>query len=279
MIFRERRKTRMNRSFAAFAVVACLAIPAAALSAGLSAVSRWSPAPVRVDGLGEEWTGDARTSLAETPADLAFRNDGRNVYILFEFRETLALGTIAHSGLALYKVSPENGKRLGGSRLFVRTVAADRFVELLERQGRILSDRDKVEIRMRPFYPVFEALAIDGKGKVLAEPALPPGEDPPGFKVAEKDGVVIYEIRIPFIFWTPVPGIASPAPGDALSLEFEWGGPVVGKNQALPNGLPGVEFLRVITPNASPVTAQRKDPMYKKHTIRVDVTLAAAPGT
>jgi hypothetical protein len=267
----------MHRSFAAFAAVAVFMIPAFAFSADLPVVSRWAPAPVLVDGVGEEWREDARTSLAETPADLAFRNDGRNLYILFEFREPIALGTIAHSGMALYRISPESGKRLGGSRLFVRTVAADRFVELLEKQGRLLSDRDKVEIRMRPFYPVFEALAIDEKGRVLAEPDLPPGEERPGFKVAEKDGIVVYEIRIPFRPWAPVPGVASPAPGDALSLEFEWGGPVVGKNQALPNGLPGVEFLRVISPNASPVTAQRKDPMYKKHTVRLEVKLAEVP--
>lgn len=265
----------MGRSSAAFAAVAFLAIPAFALSGNLPAASRWASSPVLIDGSSEEWREDARTAPAETPVDLAVRNDDRNLYILFEFRKPIALSTIGSTGMALYRISPESGERLGGTRLLVRTVAADRFVELLEKQGRRLSDRDKVEIRTRAFYPVFEALAISGKGRILVEPDLPPGEDPPGFKVAEKGSVVVYEIRLPFGSWAPAPGIASPAAGDDLSLEFEWGGPGFEKNDVLPNGPPGGALLNAISPNASPLTARRTDPRYKKHTLRFLVKLAA----
>ena len=161
----------MDRSFAALiAAVMVLMIPAVAVSEDLPAASRWASSPVLVDGSGEEWQADARLSPAETPVDVAFRNDVRNLYVLFEFREPIALSTIGSTGLAVHRIAPKSGERLGGTRLFVRAVAADRFVELLERQGRLLSDRDKIEIRTKAFYPVFEALSIDGRGRILAEP-------------------------------------------------------------------------------------------------------------
>lgn len=286
----------MNRSFAALiAAVMVLMFPAVAVSEDLPAASRWASSPVLVDGSGEEWQADARRSPAETPVDLAFRNDVRNLYVLFEFREPIALSTIGSTGLAVYRVAPKSGERLGGTRLFVRAVAADRFVELLERQGRLLSDRDKIEIRTKAFYPVFEALSIDGRGRILAEPSLPAGEDPPGFKATKKGDVVTYEIRFPIGSWALPPGDASPTPGGPISVEFEWGGPEFEKSDVLPNGAPvaqpGVsgftnssgaespaqELLNAFSLNASPWTARRKDPRYQKHTLRFEVTLAAAP--
>ncbi len=292
----ERKDTKRDRSTAAIiAAVTLFLMPAPAFSGDRPAVSRWALSPVLVDGLGEEWRADVKSSPAETPVDLAFRNDGRNLYILFEFREPIALSTIGSTGMALYRIAPKNGERLGGTRLMVRAVAADRFVELLEKQGRRLSDRDKVEIRTRAFYPVFEALAISGQGKVLAEPEHPFGEDPPGFKAAKSGDVVTYEIRLPIGSWGLAPGGAGAPSVDALSLEFEWGGPEFEKNDALPNGpsptLPGAagftnssgiesagdELLNAFSLNASPLTARRKDPRYKKHTIGFDVKLTAAP--
>lgn len=286
----------MSRSFAScVAAVAVLLMPAAAFSEDLSAASRWASFPVLVDGFSEEWQADTKSSPAETAVDAAFRNDGRNLYILFEFREPIALSTIGSTGLALYLVAPESGERQGGTRLFVRAVAADRFVELLERQGRRLSDRDKVEIRTKAFYPVFEALAIDGKGKVLAEPILPAGEDPPGFKAAKKGEVVTYEIRLPIGLWASFAGDVKPAPRDAISVEFEWGGPEFEMNDVLPNGpsptppggagftnssggeSPADELLNAFSLNVSPYQARRKDLRYKKHTFRFAVKLAPAP--
>lgn len=284
----------MDRSvFALIAAVMVFMTPAAAVPEDMHALSRWAPSPVLVDGSCEDWQADARLSPAETPVDLAFRNDARNLYILLEFREPIALSTIGSTGLAVYRVAQKDGERLGGTRLFVRAVAADRFVELLERQGRHLSDRDKVEIRTKAFYPVFEALSIDGRGKILAEPSLPAREDPPGFKAAKKGDVVTYEIRLPIGSWAPAPGDADPAPGNAVCVELEWGGPEFENSAVLPNGAPvaqpGVagftnssgaespaqELLNAFSLNASPLTARRKDPRYKRHTFRFDVTLAA----
>jgi hypothetical protein len=261
---------------AAFAAVALLAAADFVRPADRPAASLWAPSPIVIDGAAGEWAGDERTAVAETPVDLAFRNDGRNVYILFEFREPVALGTIARTGMAVYRLSPESGKRLGGIRLLVRTVSADRFVDLLERQGRRLSERDKVEIRMKPFYPVFEALAISGKGKVLAEPVLSTGDDPPGFKVAAKDGRSVYEIRLPIKSWAGGSGAAGSLAGGDLVLEFEWGGFVTADDSWIINGDQGGDLLVAIFPNISPGTLLRTDPRYKKHTVRFDVKLAAS---
>ncbi len=283
----------MDRSVSALiAAVMVLMAPAAAVPKDMRALGRWASSPVLVDGSGEDWQADARLSPAETPVDLAFRNDARNLYILLEFREPIALSTIGSTGLAVYRVARKGGERLGGTRLFVRAVAADRFVELLERQGRRMSDRDRVEIRTKAFYPVFEALSIDGRGEVLTEPGLPAGEDPSGFKAAKKGDIVTYEIRLPIGSWAPAPGEANPAPGDAVCVEFEWGGPEFENSDVLPNGAPvtqpGVagftnasgaespadELLNAFSLNASPLTARRKDPRYKRHTFRFEVKLA-----
>jgi hypothetical protein len=284
----------MNRYVARLiAAAAILMAPLLVLPEDPPVASRWASLPVLVDGFGEEWHADTKSSPAKTPVDLAFRNDGRNLYILFEFREPIVLSTIGSTGMALYRVAPESGERQGGTRLFVRAVAADRFVDLLERQGRRLSDRDKVEIRTKAFYPVFEALAIDGGGKVLAEPVLPAGEDPAGFKAAKKGKVVTYEIRLPISTWGLPAGVPDPRLGDAVSIEFEWGGPEFEKNDVLPNGpsptppggagftnasgteSAGDELLNAFSLNASPYQARRKDPRFKKHTFRFDVKLAA----
>lgn len=296
MRFPDRKKVNMDRSRAALvAAVILLMIPATAVSEDVAAASRWASSPVLVDGFAGEWQADAKSSPAGTPVDLAFRNDARNLYILLVFREPVALSTIGSTGLAVYRVAPKSGERLGGTRLFVRAVAADRFVELLERQGRRLSDRDKIEIRTQAFYPVFEALSIDGRGRILAEPGLLAGEDPPGFKAGKTADIVTYEIRLPIGSWALAAGDASPVPGDPLSVEFEWGGPEFETSDVLPNGAPvaqpgaagftnssgaespAQELLNAFSLNASPLTARRKDPRYRKHTFRFNVGLAAAP--
>src|SRR4030042_6248766 len=64
--------------------------------------STWTASPPQIDGQIEDWAGDAVTSEKSIGVDYAFRNDGRNLYVLFIFKDPKFLSSIDMTGITLY---------------------------------------------------------------------------------------------------------------------------------------------------------------------------------
>jgi hypothetical protein len=201
-----------------------LFLAGAAFPVDRTAESRWTPSPIKVDGQADEWQAASLYSENRPAVSYAFKNDGRSLYILMVFRNAKSLDAIEATGIAIY-CSPEGtNEKINGTRFIKEAIPVDRFISLLENQGKVLTEEDKGFLRTRFQYPVFEAYAIDREGKYVPAAGPPPGVEPPVFSAAKKENIVTYEFRIPLGPRAPQPAGLSSQPGKTIKVGFAWGG-------------------------------------------------------
>jgi hypothetical protein len=195
-----------------------------AFPADRTAASRWVPSPITVDGQDDEWPAPSLYSEKKPGVAYAFQNDGRSLYILVVFKDARSLEAVEATGLAVY-YSPGGAKeKINGTRFIKEDIPVDRFISLLESQGKTLTDEDKGILRTRFQYPVFEAYAIDQEGKYVPAAELRTGVEPPVFRSVKKGDLLTYELRIPLAARAPQPAGPGPGQADTVQVGLEWGG-------------------------------------------------------
>jgi len=182
-------------------------------SEGRVAASRWTSSSPKADGLDEEWPSDYLYYDKESDVDYAFRNDGRNLYIHLVVRNSKPLSSIEATGIAIYGYPAEAKQRNNGARFIKRTVKADRFIAMLESQGRVLTEEEKKELRAKPQHPIFMAVAIDREGETLGANKRQANVDPPAFGMTKQADAAIYEFRIPLASHELTPAGVGAEPG------------------------------------------------------------------
>jgi len=214
----------MTKRVATFAAVvgAAVLVATPALAQSRVAGSVWAASPPAVDGSGSEWASDYLYYESTMDADYAFRNDGRNLYILAVFRNPKVLEPIEDTGLTIYAAPSDSPERGNGARFIRKMVKAEAFIRILENQGTPLTEADKEDLRAETRHPVFLAALVDGRGKTLDPPAPDSGVLPPAFSETRDGNLATFEFRIPLGPGGVIPGGTDP--GLVLRIEFEWGG-------------------------------------------------------
>ena len=195
-----------------------------AVSQGRTAQSLWTPSPLQVDGLQAEWRGDVLLAEKKPGVSYGFKNDGRSLYVLVVFRNARSLEAFEATGMAIYYSPGGTREKANGTRFLKEDIPVDRFISLLESQGKVLTDEDKGFLRTRFQYPVFEAYAIDEKGKYTPAAGPASGAEPPVFRAANTEDGLTCEFRIPLMPRAPGPGGSGGEPGKTVMVGFEWGG-------------------------------------------------------
>jgi hypothetical protein len=186
--------------------------------------SVWTASPLQIDGQSEDWTGSAVTSEKGIKVDYAFRNDGRDLYILLVFKDPKSLSSIDLTGITLYaNLSGKKDKDMG-TRFLKKTVTGEQLIEYMEKMGRPLPEDRQAEIKDKPQLILFTATAVNKKGEEVF-PAGPTSDfDLPGFRIGRQENAVLYEFRIPLVSRDVHPTGIGGAPGATLKIGFEWGG-------------------------------------------------------
>ena len=197
---------------------------ASAFPADRTAASRWAPSPITIDGQDDEWPASSLYSEKKPGLKYAFQNDGRSLYILVVFQDSRSLEAVEATGMAVYYSPGGTKEKINGTRFIKEDIPVERFISLLESQGKVVTDEDKGILRTRYHYPVFEAYAIDREGKYVPAAEGRPGQEPPVFRMAKKESAVIYEFRIPLEPRAPQPDGLGPAPANTVQVGLEWGG-------------------------------------------------------
>jgi hypothetical protein len=188
------------------------------------AASQWTASPLKVDGRNDEWGSDNLYSEKKLDVSYAFKNDGRNLYVLFVFRNPKSLNSIEATGMTIYCSAEGVNQKNNSIRFIKASVPVDQFITLLEHQGKVLTEEDKGFLRTRSQYPVFEAYAIDRGGKVIVPAEPQPDVEPPAFCAAKKENIVTYEFRIPLASGAPYLAGIGAEPSKTIKVCFEWGG-------------------------------------------------------
>lgn len=189
-----------------------------------TASSVWVSTAPTIDGNPDDWAGAPRGLDKSTQVEYAFRNDAENLYVLILFKDPKFLSSIKATGLTIYFNTQGNKDKERGVNFVQKTVGPDVLIATLEKQGQVLTEERKQELRSRKSYMLFDSSVVDGKGNVLG-PGVGSGKSlPPVFRVAQKDKETAYEFRIPLGKREDHPAGIGTAPGQKLMVEFEWGG-------------------------------------------------------
>jgi hypothetical protein len=207
-----------------FAVIAFILMGLPVLPAAETQVtSKWATSPVKLDGVADEWLEDTLSLEKSVGVDYAFRNDGRNLYVLFVFKDQKALSSIEGTGMTLYFDNEGKKQKDFGVRFRKRNVTGQMLIAAMEKQGTPLSEARRLEILPKKMYVFYEAEAINKKGEVI--PAAPSAAaDPPAFHTVKQGTSTVYEFRIPLAPRNVHPAGVGSEPGKTVKVGFEWGG-------------------------------------------------------
>ncbi len=194
------------------------------LGAAETVASRWTAIPPEIDGRIEDWQGEAMVPQKGVGVEVALRNDGENLYVLFVFKDPKFLSSIERTGLTLFSGPPGKKGRDHGVRFIKRTVDGKGLVEYMAKQGKPMSKEQEQEIVGKPQLVVYEATAIARKGVEVFPAGETPDIDLPGFRYAKMPGQVVYELRVPLCPRDVHPAGLGVGPGGTIGLGFEWGG-------------------------------------------------------
>ena len=253
-------------------------------------LSRWAASPAKIDGLPDEWREDAVSLEKSVGVEYAFRNDGRNLYILFIFKDPKSLSSIEATGMTLFLSGEGKKQKDYGVRFRRRPVSAEELIATMEKQGAPLTPEKKQEMRAVKMYNLYAAEAVDKKGEII--PAGPSAAaDAPAFHAAKQETNLVYEFRVPLASRDIHPAGVGSGPGGDIKVGFEWGGLTEAMRKRMSRlGGGGTDAEASYIPmetsiaggdedegmrdrgGASPFAARQRGP--KKHSFWVDVKLA-----
>jgi hypothetical protein len=222
-----RKRFTLTLTLAALAVVA-----APVFAAGQAVESTWQAGPMTIDGGVQEWDSSTPIIDEDSKAEYAFRNDGKNLYIIMVFRDpdprtraaVYPKSTLDYTGMKIFFTNGPKKSKDYGILFQKKQYTADALIASLQKRGQKLSEAQIAEIRKKPTHIVFTEEVI--KPKKAVAPAEEAGlAEPPMFRSvdAERGRISICEFRIPLNRISQIGGINA-GPGQQVLLGFEWGG-------------------------------------------------------
>ncbi|HSA94588.1 MAG TPA: hypothetical protein VLJ16_00960, partial [Acidobacteriota bacterium] len=185
--------------------------------------SNAAPAPT-IDGRADDWPASTFGRDARSGAECSFRNDGRDLYVLFIVRDPKARESLASTGLAVLAGKAGSKKSDRGILCLERAVPAETYILWREGQGELLGDAEKARIRETPSRDLRLTFAIGSGGSVQGPLRRLQASEPPEFAIGEEPDATTFEIKVPLASPKIVPGGLGIAPGQAVRITFEWGG-------------------------------------------------------
>jgi hypothetical protein len=249
--------------------------------------SQWAAAPVKIDGLEQDWQDSTFLTDGGSKAQYALKNDGKNLYLIFLFKDPMSPSTIKFTGLKVFFNAEGKKSKELGIHFTTKRVTADTLIAYMEKKGEVLTDAREAEIREQSGYTLFEANVINEKK--VAAPADPKVQtDPPIFITNFQNRVLVYELRIP-LSRTNQPGGIGAEPGKTVKLGFEWGGMTsqimrdMMAGKVVAGGMAdqdlgideGIGPYTDTTGDLQSSGEYRRDPRTRMHSFWIDVKLAA----
>jgi hypothetical protein len=178
---------------------------------------------VHIDGQSGDWPASRRVVDGKSGAEIAFQNDGRNLYVLFVLKKPKPMDSLESTGLTV--LARTGGSKTSRGVLFLeRTVPAETYIRWREGRGELLTEEEKAKLRGALQLDLCFAFSV-GTGGSISGPLLRLREsEPPEFAVTKAATETIYELKIPLPSPDLVPGGLGASPGEDVRISFEWGG-------------------------------------------------------
>jgi hypothetical protein len=211
----------IGKKAASLFVALCL-FSAFGLAAEKTIESLWTPLPVKIDGIAQDWDDTAPIVEEKTEVEYALKNDGQNLYLIMVFKKPNILSTLEFTGMKIYFTTAGKKSKNLGVEFKKKQLTPDELIASLEEQGETLTEEKKAEIRKQKAYASFTAEPINKKN--VASPSDPAVQtEYPTFRAGAVGRIAVYEFRIP-LSRVNQPGGIGVEPGQPVMLGFEWGG-------------------------------------------------------
>jgi len=217
----------MQRHAPLRALILCVigaSLSAPAFPAVMVAESRKASSPIKIDGQADEWVSAALIRDGRSGAEIAFQNDGRNLYVLFVVKKPEALKSAESTGLTILTRAGKTKRPAKGVLFLPREASADVYILWRESQGWPMTEAAKTEVRKSVHHELFLAFAVDARGSTYGPLRRQTESDPPEFCVSRGATETTYEFRIPLESPDLIPGGIGAAPGETVQVSFNWGG-------------------------------------------------------
>jgi hypothetical protein len=182
--------------------------------------SKWTAAPVRIDGSSAEWAQDALETEKSVEASYAFKNDANFLYVLFIFNNPIYLSTVEDTGMTFWVNTEGKEKKIRGLRFHRKAVSADQLIQSLESEGQTLTDQKKQELRSKTQYLLFAYDVVNKKGEIVPQSGMATGT----YRLARVEKSTIYEFVVPLELLADPSSDKKWDPAKPFKLGFEWGG-------------------------------------------------------
>jgi hypothetical protein len=153
-------------------VVLAVFARASALPEVQAVESRRALSPVSIDGQADEWRLSGLTPDKKSGAELAFQNDGGNLYVLVVLKNPDSRKAFDATGITILS-SPGKAQKPGKGVLFLsRSVSADGYIAWQESRGAVLTDAARG----------LHGLRRKREGEHVRAPPASIGQRPAGFR-------------------------------------------------------------------------------------------------
>ena len=215
-------KIRVSKIFLISVLVLAIVLVARAKEKSVDSI--WAAAPLKVDGLADDWESDPFHVEKKVKAEYAFRNDSDSLYVFFKFNDAKYLSSIEITGMVLWiDIEGKKNKDLG-VKFTKKKISADEYISILEKKQGSINDEQKESLRASEFYFISEAEAVDKKGNPLKQNEGDEAVKGAAFNVSVQQDAVTYEFRVPLKNLIKAISESDAEPGEVLGVGFEWGG-------------------------------------------------------
>jgi hypothetical protein len=190
--------------------------------------SRWAAAPVQIDGNSSDWVPEDMVKNKDFDLSYAFKNDANFLYVLVVFDlkevgkgrlENKYMSTIGLTGLTLWLNAEDKEKKTGGLRFYRKQASSDHLILELEKQGQMLTDQQKKDIKSKPSHMLFVCDVINNKGQAVPHPGTSGT-----FRTAKAEKSMVFEYVVPLALLQDAASPSKWDPALPLKVGFEWGG-------------------------------------------------------
>lgn len=190
--------------------------------------SKWTAAPVQVDGNSSDWAPEDMIANKDFNLSYAFKNDANFLYVLVVFDlkevgkgrfENKYMSTIGLTGLTLWLNAEDKEKKTGGLRFYRKQASSDRLILEMEKQGQMLTDQQKKDIKSKPSHTLFVCDVINNKGQAVPHPGTSGT-----FRTAKAEKSMVFEYIVPLALLQDAAIQQKWDPTLPLKVGFEWGG-------------------------------------------------------
>ncbi len=186
--------------------------------------SKWTAQAPTIDGLDNDWQGEALTTEKKVNVDYAIRNDTQNMYVLFIFKDQKSLSSINATGITLYYNREGKKKKDHAYHFIKKKVTGEELIVYLKGRGEVLTEQQMHSIDPRKTYSMYMTERVGKKDEEISVAAPIPAVLNPGFKINRKGETFIYEFRLPLSKSETSPRGMGVEPGQIIKIGFEWGG-------------------------------------------------------